>query len=278
VKRLFKLGMSLVVWAWDEIRVRLGRLGGAPAPASCVVLYYHAIPTPTRARFAAQMEALLRHAEPVDAASQSPLAAGKRYAAVTFDDGFVSVVQNALPELESRRIPATLFVPTGSLGRNPAWVKNPQAAASRETVLSAEELKALSRSRVMAIGSHTVNHPDLLKLEPAQARQELAECKATLEAIIGKEVPLFSFPHGKHNPQLVQQARELGYRRVFTISPELALARPDEFVTGRTLVDPTDWPLEFTLKLRGAYRWLPAVSSLKRRWTAGNHRATTNTV
>lgn len=278
MKRLFKLGVSLAVWGWDKARATVSKLVGSPRPPACVVLYYHAIPKETRGLFARQMDALLRHAEPIDAASHAPLIAGKRYAAVTFDDGFISVVQNALPELESRRIPATLFVPTGSLGRSPAWVKNPNAPARRETVLTADELKVLSGSRVMAIGSHTVNHPNLLKLEPAQARQELAECKATLEGIIGKEVPLFSFPHGKHNPQLVQQAKELGYRRVFTISPELALASPDEFVTGRTLTDPTDWQLEFTLKVLGAYRWLPALSSLKRRWTAGQQPAKTNIV
>ncbi len=37
---------------------------------------------------------------------------------------------------------------------------------------------------------------------------------------------------------------------------------------GRVRVDPTDWPLEFHLKLMGAYRWLPMAIALKRRLLA----------
>lgn len=229
---------------------------------SGVVLYYHAIPAETRSRFAAQMDMLLRYAQPVPAGYDGALAPGRRYAAVTFDDGFVSVLENALPELEARNIPATLFVPTASLGHRPAWVKTGSPAA-RETILSPEQLKVLRGNGTMAIGAHTVNHINLLKLDAAKARAELAGCKTTLESLLGAEVPLFSFPHGAHNDRLLEEARRLGYRRVFTISPTLAFTTPSEFVTGRTLADPTDWPIEFVLKAVGAYRWMAGVSNLK---------------
>lgn len=269
MKRLFKLTISLVIWTGDWIVARIAKLTGPKAPASCVVLYYHAIPTDQRHRFAAQMDLLLRLAKPVAADNQEPLAAGGHFAAVTFDDGFVSVVANALPELESRRIPSTIFVPTGSLGRSPIWIKDPNSAATRERVLSPEELKRLAESKTMVIGSHSVNHVNLVKVDPARARAELADCKATLEQILGAEVPLFSFPHGAHNPRLIEEAREIGYRRVFTISPVRAFTSVNEFVTGRVLVDPSDWDLEFTLKTLGAYRWLPAISGLKSRLFGG---------
>ena len=51
------------------------------------------------------------------------------------------------------------------------------------------------------------------------------------------------------NPRLVRECREAGYERVFTIAPSLGLREPDEFETGRVAVDPTDWPIEFRLKL-----------------------------
>jgi hypothetical protein len=39
----------------------------------------------------------------------------------------------------------------------------------------------------------------------------------------------------------------------------------EEFVTGRVSVAPTDWSLEFLLKLAGAYRWEVAVSAMRRK-------------
>jgi hypothetical protein len=47
--------------------------------------------------------------------------------------------------------------------------------------------------------------------------------------------------------------------------PVLAFLEPKEFVTGRVGVSPTDWPMEFRLKLAGAYRWLPYAFAWKRR-------------
>ena len=40
----------------------------------------------------------------------SLLPAGRRYVIVTADDGWISFVENALPELRSRNIPVTIFV------------------------------------------------------------------------------------------------------------------------------------------------------------------------
>jgi len=65
---------------------------------------------------------------------------------VTFDDGFVSVVDNALPELEARRIPMTFFVPTGSWGQRPCWVKDSRAKASAQTVLTPDQVRRVGDS------------------------------------------------------------------------------------------------------------------------------------
>lgn len=75
---------------------------------------------------------------------------------------------------------------------------------------------------------------------------------------------MFSFPYGSFNEALVNCAMEAGYERVFTVLPDLAFSDPAEFVTPRVRVDPTDWDLEFRLKVLGAYRWLPIAFAIKR--------------
>jgi peptidoglycan/xylan/chitin deacetylase (PgdA/CDA1 family) len=255
MKRLIKLFISLLVRAWDVAQTAALRLFGHQPRPTCVVLYYHAIPAGQRARFARQMDLLVRLAKPVPADLPALPSSGARYCAVTFDDGFVSVLENALPELELRNIPATFFVPTGCFGGPPAWVKA-ASPARHQRVLSAQQLAGLKDHRLLAIGSHSISHPNFLKLDPAQARRELQESKAQLEAILSRKVGLFSFPHGECDAQTIALARAAGYDRVFTINPCNAFTGPDNFVIGRVLVDPADWPLEFRLKLMGAYRWL----------------------
>ena len=264
MKRVIKLLVSLLVRAWDLAGSRLRGLAGRKDPGACVVLYYHAVEPDQRAAFARQLEEINRQAAVLPADHQERLEPGCHHVVITFDDGFVSVLENAIPELRSRKMPATIFVATGSLGQRPQWVRNPAMSSWHETVMSENLLDQFKKEQLVQIGSHSVNHPRLTQLEETEASRELVESKRDLERILGRPVELFSFPHGDHNSRLLTLAREAGYRRVFTVQPEMALKQPAEFATGRVLVDPADWMIEFRLKLAGAYRWMVATSRFKR--------------
>ena len=264
IKRLTKLLISIFFLGLSGVGRAILRLLGKVGSGTCVVLYYHAVPGEHRARFARQMDILLQTVKPTRADRVEPLAPGGRFAAITFDDGFQSVIDHALPELAKREIPAALFIVTEALGHSPNWLTESGAGARTEKLMSLEQLQGLD-SRLVTIGSHTLTHPVLPTLGEEGARRELSESRAKLERILGREVKVFSFPHGAFNSKLVDWCRDAGYDRVFTIVPALAFSDPREFVTGRVSVEPTDWPLEFRLKLLGAYRWLPLAFSLKRR-------------
>lgn len=263
-KRLTHLLISAAFFAGAGLWKGIRRLVGKRDRAACVILYYHEVRFEHRAQFARQMDILLRCAVPTRADHAVPLAPGARYAAVTFDDGYLNVIENALPELESRKVPSTLFIVTEALGKRPAWMADSSSFANGERVMSCDQLRRLP-SDLVTVGSHTMTHPELPSLNEEDARRELFESRVRLEKILNKEVNLFSFPHGAFNANLVEWCREAGYERVFTILPTLALSDPREFVSGRVWVEPTDWPLEFRLKLLGAYRWMPLAFALKRK-------------
>ena len=208
------------------------------------MLYYHSIPQNQRVQFADQLDVILRHAKPVRVSGRLDLAPGVRYAGVTFDDGFENFAEVALPELVKRKIPATVFVIADALGKS----FGPQGRP--EKVMSSDQIRALPQDLV-SIGSHTSTHPFLPAIPEQDARIELAQSRAQLEAILDREVPLFSFPFGGFNERLVEQCREVGYQRVFTTLPHLVFGDSNAFVLGRVRVDPDDWPLEFRLKLAG---------------------------
>lgn len=264
-KRFVKLLISLGFCSADWLSNTLRRLRGKRMYPSCVVLYYHAVPSEQRVLFARQMDMLIRWTRPIRSDTKSRLAWGQRYTVVTLDDGLQSQIDNALPELERRKIPSSVFVIVDWLGQIP----NLKAYSSdysdgQERIMSADQLRNLSPDLV-TIGSHTMTHPLLPSLTEKEARGELSESRAKLEKVLNREVKLLSFPYGAFDDRVVEWCRQAGYERVFTTLPVLAFSDPDEFVTGRVWAEPTDWRLEFCLKLLGAYRWLPFAFALKRK-------------
>ena len=256
--------ISVVVFATTSIFEALKRLIGRPVPGIFVVLYYHGIPRAHREGFARQMDMLRSLAKPVRGDFRGPLEDATVHVAVTFDDGFQSVVDNALDALVSRGIHSTHFVPSAVLGKRPPWEMEPGVDDCVEVVVTREQLAALP-SDLVTIGSHARTHPHLPRLDSAEAERELRGSRDELEAVIGRPVELFSFPYGEYSEVLLEQCRRAGYERVFSVSPRLGLESPNEYLTGRVSVAPDDSPLEFRLKLLGAYRWRPAASALKRR-------------
>jgi len=261
MKRSAKLAISLLLRAWDILHDAFFRLIGKPLPPRCMVLYYHAIPAQSRALFASQLDTILKVARPVPTNPKGDLCAGTRYVSVTFDDGFISVLQNAAPELEARQIPWTIFIPSGRLGQKPDWLKHAHPAAREDRVMTADELRKLARDPLVNVASHTVTHANLPDLDSHAAFEELSRSKARLEEIVGRPVNQFSYPFGARTPALDQQARAAGYMHIFCSKPDFVPLstlsfQPSNIPIGRASVDPDMSPLEFRLKILGAYRWL----------------------
>jgi peptidoglycan/xylan/chitin deacetylase (PgdA/CDA1 family) len=78
------------------------------------------------------------------------------------------------------------------------------------------------------IGGHTVNHPIIARLPAAAARQEIADGKEALEAMIGAPVRLFAYPNGKPGQDYqaghVDMVRQLGFEAA--VSTSWGAARP----------------------------------------------------
>lgn len=258
-KRTIHLAISAIFHIACQARERLLRAVGVRPSVPSVIIYYHVVTPGQRQRFADQLDILLRHAMPIRAGHTSALDQTVRHVAVTFDDASQTVLSTALPELERRSIPFSVFAITGMLGQPVSWEPSP------ERLMTAEELRTISENSLVEIGSHTVSHPLLPDISEAAAHAELRESKTRLEQLLHKEVSLFCFPYGISNDQLVDCCRRVGYKRVFTGLPKGAFSDPKEFVCGRVRVDPTDRRAEFYLKIMGAYRWLPTAIALKQR-------------
>ena len=265
IRRSAAILVSVGVTTLDAFVRQVRPLLRRPPLRRGVVLYYHAVTRRHGDRFAWQMDELLKRAHPFIAGSPASMVGGRRNVAVTFDDGFTSVLENAVPELVKRNIPFTMFVPTGCLGMQPSWVQDPTHPSFRERVISAAELRSLVDQPLAALGSHSITHPDFLTIDGERARQELVQSKADLEHVTGRRVDLFSFPHGRYSSALLDAALHAGYQRVFTVEPTRIESDANAYALGRVAADPSDWPIEFRLKIAGAYRWRAYLHRFSRR-------------
>jgi peptidoglycan/xylan/chitin deacetylase (PgdA/CDA1 family) len=260
-KRLIKILISIFVYIFDYAIKYIKSITGLKQPSTSVVIYYHVVKPEHREKFAKQLDILCRLARPLFADRTQIIIDRYNYVAVTFDDGYAGIIQTALPELISRNIPATIFVPSECIGCHPSWIDK-ESDEYREVVMTEEQLRSLDANYI-SIGSHCMTHQSLLNLSYQEAKNEIVESKKKLEEILNRKIESLSFPHGEFNESHVKLAHQAGYKRVYSILPTYAFSTPSEFVTGRVRVDPTDWPLEYRLKILGAYRWQAFLHKVK---------------
>lgn len=117
--------------------------------------------------------------------------------ALTFDDGFRSVVDHALPVLVDHDFPATVFVVSSYCGRTNAWPSQP-AHVARQPLLGWADLRDLGRAGV-STGCHTRTHPDLRHLTATELSEEVAGAKAQIEDALGAPVETFAYPYGMYD-------------------------------------------------------------------------------
>jgi peptidoglycan/xylan/chitin deacetylase (PgdA/CDA1 family) len=265
VTRAFKLGVSGVVFGVDTA-------AGVVAPSrrrghrsNGVVLMYHDIPDAQRRAFAAQCDLMLRLGRPSRLDEMHAPTDGSWRVAVTFDDGFRSFADTALSELDARGIPAALFVPT-------EWSRRAQHRTEPDgwpVPLTPSQVAALPPT--VEIGSHSRTHAHLPTLDDTDLEDELVGSRRELDDVTGRSVRYHAFPFGEHDARVDDAARAAGYERCYGIVP--TEARPHEgYVVGRVQVEPTDWDVEFRLKVLGGYRWMAWWMNARDRY---RHRATT---
>lgn len=156
---------------------------------------------------------------------------GAKRLAVTFDDGYSSLVRDALPVLESHGVPATVFVPTGFPDREPEliwpgiedWARTPHRGELEP--LGWDALRKLA-ARGWEIGSHTRTHPHLTRLGDAALEEELRESRVELERHLDRPCRSVAYPYGDVDERVIAAARDAGYVAGATLPARFELPRP----------------------------------------------------
>jgi peptidoglycan/xylan/chitin deacetylase (PgdA/CDA1 family) len=180
-----------------------------------------------------------------------------RTLAVTFDDGFHSVLDLAAPILARHGLPATVFVATEHVGPERLldwpvldhWVSGPHE--SELAAMSWDELGHLA-STGWEIGSHTCSHPYLPTLDDSALRRELERSKAECSDRLGTPCESLAYPFGAMDRRVVAATRRAGYRAAAALPRHIGRARA--LCWPRVGVWRTDPPALFDVKASPATR------------------------
>lgn len=165
--------------------------------------------------------------------SSSPYPDEKKYVMLTFDDGYSCGFKNILPVLKKYQFTGAFFIITEKIGQ--------------KNYLSLEQLIDLNNSE-MEIGSHSVSHSILTKLDICALKKEISNSKATLERILRCSVDAISIPRGFYNKRVIEEIIRAGYKMIFTSNFKYNTLRKKYFVFGRCVIR-NDYSLEDFIKI-----------------------------
>src|SRR5712691_10394638 len=135
----------------------------------------------------------------------------ERAALLTFDDGYRSIREVAIPLLRWFKYPSVLFVPTDYVGGHNTF---DDGIEPQEPICDWNDLRELARAGV-SIQSHGASHKKFSELTLTEIEQELLQSKALLENNVGSSVEIMAFPYGDHggNWRNIEQLLEkVGYQ------------------------------------------------------------------
>ncbi len=155
---------------------------------------------------------------------------------ITFDDGYEDNQRVAVPLLRKYGFHGIIFVITDNIGK-PGY-------------LTWEQMKAV-QERAINIGSHTMTHADLTKLDAAELARELQNSKASLEKGLGTRVDYIAYPYGGVNAQVIAATKDAGYKGGSGTSIGVVLPGDNMYNLRRIYISPSLfglWDFKFRLQ------------------------------
>ncbi len=201
------------------------------------VLLYHDVVVGTpgdrwtvnRDALAAQLDAILDSGRTALTASQfaarvldSPEST-EGLCAITFDDGYASFAELAMPLLEERGLPSTAYLTTGLL--------------DQPGMLSRAGAVDVYRTKGVEVGAHAVRHRHLDLLSAADAQVEVEASRADLAELTGEAPISFAYPHGSFSRKVRELVRNAGYDNAYSVRDAFTHRADDRFGIARLTVE-----------------------------------------
>jgi peptidoglycan/xylan/chitin deacetylase (PgdA/CDA1 family) len=149
---------------------------------------------------------------------------------ITFDDGYTNVLRYGLEPLAAAGFKAIQFLVADLLGKHNTWdVSQGEAPEAMMEAAQVREWLAAGHE----IGSHTLTHPFLTRLPPAQAQEEITASRKKLEDLFARPIAHFCYPYGEWNESVRDLVQSAGYQTACTTNPGVNHAADSPFALKR---------------------------------------------
>ena len=135
---------------------------------------------------------------------------------ITFDDGYVNVLEAALPELLRHGFTASMFIISDRLGGSNEWDEGPSWP-----LMSADQVGELAAAG-MEIGSHGATHLRLAGIGADQLEAEVSGSRASIGELMGAPVRGFAYPYGSMDAAARRAVGNAGYGYACAVETPMA--------------------------------------------------------
>jgi peptidoglycan/xylan/chitin deacetylase (PgdA/CDA1 family) len=215
--------------------------------------------TITRSRFRSQLDYL--RARRFTAITFGELVAAMRGAALlppkpvllTFDDGYSSFAEIAVPELVRRGMTATVFIVAGAIGEMNNW--DADVGKPLVPLMDAKAIESVIAAG-MKVEIHGFTHDDLRRLDDAQVLRDATRAREEVARRFAVKPIAFCYPFGRYEDRLFPLLARAGFDVGVSIFSEQRTVTEEPFAMRRIYIHQGDGALRFAIKLMPAYlRW-----------------------
>jgi peptidoglycan/xylan/chitin deacetylase (PgdA/CDA1 family) len=133
---------------------------------------------------------------------------------ITFDDGFVSNLEEAAPAMRELDCRAINYLVADRIGKTSDW-EAAEGGEARPLMDDAQIRDWLAAGHW--IGAHTCTHPRLSRIPRDRAKEEIVSSRKKLEDTFGTAIEHFAYPYGDYDEAVLELVREAGFKTAVTM-------------------------------------------------------------
>lgn len=179
---------------------------------AAVVLVYHHVSDATPPSTSVSLPTFIEHLDLIEELGLTPISVEKlvetilsgqpvdnNWVVLTFDDGYSSVYDNALPELKKRDWPFAVFV-------------NPDMVKPSKLYMDWPELKTLTQHKGTIV-NHTLKHENLHQdgLNLDEIKHTVMQSQLDIKQKLGHDFKILAYPYGEYNDEVKALLKSMDY-------------------------------------------------------------------
>jgi peptidoglycan/xylan/chitin deacetylase (PgdA/CDA1 family) len=184
---------------------------------------------------------------PLDVVVEGHIPSGRPVVAITFDDGYRSVLEEAVPRLKRHGFPATCFVPTKWIGERNTWDTFDDTACPLP-IMGDDELLDIARAGVQ-VASHGHAHAHLGDVGEEEAHADAVASMDRLTELLGERPRYLAYPYGSQSEAAHRAVAGAGFEAAFSIGQKAA----GPFGRERVTIRPADALGVYAFKTTGRF-------------------------